>query len=75
MIEELQSDPNMLCPPEYFFAVHGNFVAYLAERYNKGVNEACEIAGLCDERLDRSGRLLGAVRTAARILKTNLSSG
>jgi hypothetical protein len=67
MDDELNNDPNMRCTPEYFFAVHGNFVRYLARRYNCG--EAREIAGLCDEDLDRSGALLGAVRAAAAILK------
>lgn len=49
---------------DYFKAMHRHFVAYLAGRYRSG--EAQIIAGLCDETLDRSGRLLGEVRDAAR---------
>lgn len=49
---------------EYLKAVHKHFVAYLASQYRCGM--AREIAGLCDETLDRSGRLLGEVREVAR---------
>jgi hypothetical protein len=45
-------------------AVHRNFVKHLASQYLDG--KAREIAGLCDESLDRSGRLLGEVRDVAR---------
>jgi hypothetical protein len=48
----------------YLKAIHKHFVAYLASQYRCGM--AVEIAGLCDETLDRSGRLLGEVRDAAR---------
>lgn len=48
----------------YYKAVHGHFVAYLAGRYKAG--EATVIAGMCDETLDQSGRLLGEVRDVAR---------
>lgn len=48
----------------YYEAVHKHFVEYLASQYRNGM--AVEIAGLCDETLDRSGRLLGEVRQAAR---------
>lgn len=44
--------------------VRRHFVEYLAEQYRNG--QAVEIAGLCDERLDRSGALLGEVREVAR---------
>ena len=49
---------------EYLEIVHGRFVRYLAERYKNG--ETLVIAGLCDETLDRSGKLLGEVRAIAR---------
>jgi hypothetical protein len=49
-------------------AAHKNFVAYLASQYRNGM--AVEIAGLCDETLDRSGRLLGEVREAAGSAQT-----
>jgi hypothetical protein len=49
---------------EYLKAVHKHFIAYLASQYRCGM--AREIAGLCDETLDRSGRLLGEVRAVAR---------
>lgn len=45
-------------------AINRHFINYLADRYRNG--EAVVIAGLCDETLDRSGRLLGDVRQAAR---------
>ena len=48
----------------YLKAIHKHFVAYLASQYRCGM--AREIAGLCDETLDRSGRLLGEVRAVAR---------
>lgn len=47
----------------YYKAVHIRFIQYLASQYRNGM--AREIAGLCDETLDRSGRLLGEVRKAA----------
>lgn len=47
----------------YLKAIHEHFVEYLAAKYKDG--RAVEIAGLCDETLDRSGRLLGRVREAA----------
>lgn len=54
---------------DYFEAVHRSLIRYLADRYRKSTNEACEIAGLCDELLDQSGRLLGEVRAAARLAR------
>jgi hypothetical protein len=48
----------------YLKAMHERFVSYLASQYRCGM--AREIAGLCDETLDRSGRLLGEVRAVAR---------
>jgi hypothetical protein len=48
----------------YLKIIFEHFVAYLASRYNGG--ETLYIAELCDETLDRSGRLLGEVRNAAR---------
>lgn len=44
--------------------IYRNFVHHLAETYRDG--NAVEIAGLCDEVLDRSGGLLGHVRDVAR---------
>jgi hypothetical protein len=47
----------------YHFAVYLNLLDWLAEQYHKGdVYERARIAGICDEMLDRSGRLLGTVR-------------
>lgn len=48
----------------YLKIMFEHFVAYLASRYNSG--ETLYIAELCDETLDRSGRLLGEVRNAAK---------
>lgn len=49
---------------QYHKIMFDRFVAYLALRYNNG--EALYIAKWCDETLDRTGRLLGEVRNAAR---------
>ncbi len=49
---------------QYHKIMFDRFVAYLALRYNDG--EALFIAEWCDKTLDRSGRLLGEVRNAAR---------
>lgn len=49
---------------EYLKIMHKHFIGYLVARYDSG--EAAEIACLCDETLDRSGRLLGDVRKASR---------
>lgn len=57
-------DRKAVAEADYFKAVHKRFVAYLASQYRCGM--AREIAGLCDETLDRSGRLLGEVREVAR---------
>jgi hypothetical protein len=57
-------DQKAVAEVDYLRAVHKHFVAYLASQYRCGM--AREIAGLCDETLDRSGRLLGEVRTVAR---------
>jgi hypothetical protein len=57
-------DKKAMAEIKYLNAVHRNFVRYLASKYREG--RANEIAGLCDEDLDRSGRLLGEVREAAR---------
>lgn len=49
---------------EQLHIIYNNFVRHLARQYRDG--QAVEIAGLCDETLDRSGQLLGHVREAAR---------
>jgi len=41
-------------------------VRALAEIYKKGVHEAAMVATICDEVIDRSGRLLGEVRNVVR---------
>jgi hypothetical protein len=51
----------------YLQAMERHFISYLAERYKTG--EAFDIARLCDETLDPSGRLLGRVRDVARGVK------
>ena len=38
----------------------------LAEIYSKNVHDACIVATICDEVLDKSGALLGEVRKIAR---------
>ena len=38
----------------------------LAEIYSKNIHDACIVATICDEVLDRSGALLGEVRKVAR---------
>ena len=51
---------------EYRSRVFANFVVWLAEQYKAGdVHERCRLAGLCDERFDRSGQLLGRIRNLA----------
>jgi hypothetical protein len=63
-------DQEAIAEVDYLKAVHKHFVAYLASQYRCGM--AVEIAGLCDETIDRSGRLLGEVREAARIPAGNV---
>lgn len=62
---------------QYHKLMFGHFVAYLVSRYNNG--EARYIAEWCDEKLDRSGRLLGEVRiaalTARRAIPTSEQAG
>ena len=48
---------------EYYFAVYLNLMDWLVERYREDYGKT---ATLCDEKLDRSGRLLGRVRELAR---------
>lgn len=57
-------DQKAVAEVDYLKAVHKHFVAYLASQYRNGM--AVEIARQCDETIDRSGRLLGEVREAAR---------
>lgn len=49
---------------QYRSIIYDHLVHYLAERYRSG--EQSEIGRLCDDRLDKSGRLLGLVREVAR---------
>lgn len=49
---------------QYLSIIYQHVVEYLGERYRKG--ERSEIGRLCDDTLDRSGRLLGEVRKFAR---------
>lgn len=49
---------------EYYFAVYLNLLDYLVQEYRKP-GMANLVAGTCDLKLDRSGRLLGRVRQLA----------
>lgn len=60
-------DAAMMREINYLKAIESHFVSYLAARYKAG--EAVDIARLCDEKLDASGRLLGRVRDVARGVK------
>lgn len=53
---------------EYYFAVYLNVMDWLVEEYRK---DYVATAKLCDEKIDRSGRLLGRVRELARRPVTN----
>ena len=41
----------------------------LVEIYGRNRSNACIVAELCDEVLDKSGKLLGEIREASRLLK------
>lgn len=56
-------DDAAMAEVDYLKAIYKKFVAHLADKYRNG--QSVEIAGLCDETLDRSGRLLGEVRKAS----------
>ncbi len=58
---------------EYYKAVYKNLKDWLAERY--GASEALYIANLCDDTLDRSGRLLGEVREVSHGMRTTPKQG
>ena len=47
----------------------------MAVAYNRGPSEAARIAAICDERLDRSGDLLGWLREYARLVRTQEDAG
>jgi hypothetical protein len=66
-------DKEAMAEVRYLNAVHRNFIKYLASQYKDG--RAVEIAGLCDETLDKSGRLLGEVREVARTPQETTEAG
>lgn len=49
---------------QYITKVHENLIEHLVTLYNKG-DGYLAVSRLCDETLDRSGRLLGEVRKLA----------
>jgi hypothetical protein len=61
ILEDREKHDGTTC--EYYFAVYLNVMDWLVEEYRK---DYVATAKLCDEKIDRSGRLLGRVRELAR---------
>jgi hypothetical protein len=56
---------------DYYERIYTRLTLWLAEQYRVDIKEACRIAGICDEIIDPSGRLLGEVRQVSRAVTSD----